>query len=88
MFGDNQSVVTSGMIPHSILNKQWTVMSYHQVHEAIATGILKIFYISKKTNPADMLSKHCGYQEFWPHIKLLLFWKRDTMEINQTKPPS
>jgi hypothetical protein len=39
MFGDNQSVVTSLTLPHSVLKKSHNLLSYHRVHEAIAAGI-------------------------------------------------
>lgn len=81
MFGDNQSVVTSSTIPHSGLNKHHNALSYHHICEAIAAKILSFFHIDGKTNPADILSKHCGFQEFWPHIKALLFWPGDMASI-------
>jgi hypothetical protein len=31
MFGDNQRVVTSSMVPHSCLNKRWNTLSYPHV---------------------------------------------------------
>ena len=69
MFGDNKSVVTSSSIPHSKLNKR------HRVREAIAAKILDFLRIDGKTNPADVLSKHCGHVGAWPHLKWLLFWQ-------------
>jgi len=56
-------------------------LSYHRICEAIAAGILSFFHIDGVTNPADVLLKHCGFQEFWPHIKPLLFWMGDTTNI-------
>ena len=40
MFGDNKSVVTSSMVPHSLLSKRHNILSYHRVREAIAAKIL------------------------------------------------
>ena len=77
MFGDNQSVVTSSTIPHSKLNKRHNAVSYHRVREAIAAGILKFFHIEGAINPADMLSKHCAYPQFWPLLQPILFWRAD-----------
>ena len=37
---NNKSVVTSSTIPHSGLNKCWNMLSYHKVHEAIASNIV------------------------------------------------
>ena len=75
LFGDNQSVVTSSTIPHSSLNKQHNALWYHRVWEAIGGKILASFHIDGKTNPSDVLSKHCGHTDAWPHLKWLLFWR-------------
>jgi hypothetical protein len=74
MFGDNESVITSSTIPHSSLSKRHNALSYHRVREAIAAGILWFYHINGKDNPADVLSKHCGYPQLWPHVQPLLFW--------------
>lgn len=74
MFGDNQSVVTSATIPQSKLNKHHITLSYHKVREAILQGALEFYHIEGKHNPADMLSKFAGYQQFWPVLRPLLFW--------------
>jgi hypothetical protein len=75
MFGDNASVITSSMIPHSSSNKRHNALSYHRVCEAIASDLLWFFHIQGKVNPADVLTKFCGHSVFcWPLIKLSLFW--------------
>jgi hypothetical protein len=74
MFGDNQSVITSSTLPHSRLSKRHNALSYHRVREAIVAGILGFFHIKGEDNPADILSKHCGHPQMWPHTKPLLFW--------------
>ena len=84
MFGDNKSVVTSSTIPHSGLNKRHNALSYHRVREAIAAKILGFFHIDGKKNPADVLSKHGGFQQIWPLIKPLLFWRGDTTVCSDT----
>jgi hypothetical protein len=81
MFGDNQSVVTNSTVPHSQLNKRHNALAYHRVREAIASKILTFFHMDGKNNPADVLSKHCGYQDARPHIQTLLFWAGDTSQI-------
>ena len=88
LFGDNQSVITSSTIPHSPLSKRHNALSYHRVREAIAGKIIKFFHIDGKINPADMLSKHCGHPQMWPHTRPLLFYSGDTSEIKdlQDKP--
>jgi hypothetical protein len=74
IFGDNQSVITSGTIPHSSLNKGHNVLAYHQVCEAIASDVIWFFHISGTVNPADVLTKFLGHAAFWPLIKPFLFW--------------
>ena len=78
MFGDNQSVITSSTIPHSTLKKRHNALSFHRVREAIAANIFQFFKIRSEDNPADILSKHNGYQQAWPHIRALLFWRGET----------
>jgi hypothetical protein len=73
MFGDNQSVVTSSTLPHSVLKKRQNMLAYHRVQEAIAAGILKFFHISGKLNPSDVLNKHLGHQVAFPLLKPFLF---------------
>jgi hypothetical protein len=75
MFGDIQSVVTSSTIPHSKLNKRHIALLYHWVREAITAKVLDFLHIDGKTNPANVLSKHCGHIYAWPHLKWLLFWQ-------------
>jgi hypothetical protein len=74
MFGDNQSVITNSTIPHSKLSKRHVALPYHRVREAIAGNIVSFHHIDGKINPADMLSKHAGYQQLWPMLRTLLFW--------------
>jgi hypothetical protein len=81
MFGGNKSVVLHSTVPHSQLNKRHNALAYHRVREAIAADILRFFHIAGKKNPADILSKHCGHLEAWPHIKPLLFWHGETTII-------
>jgi Reverse transcriptase (RNA-dependent DNA polymerase) len=74
MFGDNKSVITSSTLPHSRLSKRHNALSYHRVREAIVAGVMRFFHIDGTKNPADILSKHCGYPQLWPHTQPLLFW--------------
>ena len=61
MFGDNKTVVDSGSLPHAKLHKRHTMLSYHRVREAIASGMVKFLHIPSEINPADILSKHWGH---------------------------
>jgi len=76
IFGNNKSVVISSTVPHSRLNKRHMALSYHCVREAIATKIMEFHHIDGDINPADMLSKFAGYQQFWPLLRTLLFYGR------------
>jgi len=74
MFGDNESVVTSSTKPHSLLSKRHQYLSYHRVREAIAAGFIDFKHISGASNPADMLSKHCGYPQMKDTLIPLLLY--------------
>jgi hypothetical protein len=78
MFGDNQSVLTSSTIPHSLLSKCHNALSYHRVCGAIARKIFYFCKIEGNQNPADCLTKPAGHQVFWPIVRMLLFWRGDT----------
>jgi hypothetical protein len=73
LFGDNRSVVDSGTIPQSRLNKRHMALSYHKVRETIAAGIMRFLWIPSADNPADILSKHWGYQQVGSLLQSLLF---------------
>ena len=74
LFGNNQSIVMSVTIPHSVLKKWHLALCYHHVREAVSSDILKFVHISSVVNPADILSKHWGYQQIWPVLHPVLFW--------------
>ena len=58
MFGDNKSVVTSSMVPHSLLSKRHNILSSHRVRVAITTKILVFHWCDSSQNKSDILSKH------------------------------
>jgi hypothetical protein len=88
MFGDNKSVVDSSMQLHAKLHKRHTMLSFHRVREAIASGIVGFFYVPGDINPADILSKHWGYSQVRECLTSLLFWKGDTADIIVENPTS
>jgi hypothetical protein len=81
MFGDNQSVVTNSTIPHSSLHKRHNALAYHRVREMIAAKVLGYYWIDGKNNPADIVSKHWGYQQVWQLLKPLLFYSGNTLDL-------
>jgi hypothetical protein len=48
------------------------MLSFHQVCEAIASGMILFSFIPGKLNPADTLSKHWGYSDVWVRLKMLV----------------
>ena len=86
MFGDNGSVVTSSSIPHSPLKKRHLALSYHFTREAIASKAVRFHFIPGDVNPADILSKHWGYQQIWPQMQAILFWRGNTTHLLVDKP--
>ena len=85
MFGDNKTVIDSGSLPHAKLHKRHTMLSYHHVREAIASGMVKFFHMPGGINPADILSKYWGHQQIWKQLQPLLFWKGDTWKLSEKK---
>jgi hypothetical protein len=81
MFGDNKTVVESSIRPHAKLHKRHMALSFHRVREAIAAGIVGFYHVDGVRNPADILSKHWGYQQVWKLLRPLLFWPEDTLDI-------
>ena len=82
MFGDNRAVVSSSSTPKARLHKRHVMLSFHRVREAIAAGVLRFHFINGKNNPADILSKHWGYQQVKVFLKALLFWEGDTLNVS------
>jgi hypothetical protein len=81
MFGDNQSVVNSSTQVHAKLHKRHNMLSFHRVREAVASNMLTYHFIPGNLNPADILSKHWGYDQVWKLLQPLLFWQGDTTLI-------
>jgi hypothetical protein len=77
----NPSVVNSSNIPTGKLHKRHIVLSWHRVRESITAKVLHFIHIPGAINPADMLSKHWGYQQTWAQLQALLFWQGDTTDL-------
>ena len=64
LFGDNQSLITSATrIPKSTLNKGYNALSYNQVWECLAMGIIDLQNVDGKNNPSDILTKFLPYSK-------------------------
>jgi len=81
MFGDKQTVVDSSTVPQAKLHKRHTILSFHHVCEAIASGMIAFYHLPEEINPADTLSKHWGYTKIWSMLQPLLFWQGDTADL-------
>jgi len=81
MFGDNESVIGSSSIPHAKLHKRHNALSFHWVREAMACGFVKCFHLRSAHNPADILSKHWGYQQVKDMLYPLLYKRGNTGDL-------
>jgi hypothetical protein len=81
IFGDNRTVVDSSVVPHAKLHKRHNALSFHRVREAVAAKIVDIYHLSGEYNPADILSKHWGYQTIWRILQPILFFQGDTSQL-------
>ena len=55
-FCDNCGVVKNMIIPESLLYKNFNLMKYHSVHEAVSTDIIQFGEKDGETNSADFLT--------------------------------
>ena len=81
LFGDNKTVVDSCGLPRAQLHKHHILLSFHRVCEAVASKVLTFVHIHGVINPADILSKHWGYQQVRNVLRALLFWQGDSANI-------
>ena len=79
LLGDNQSVITQGTVPSSVLSKRHNALAYHRIRWAVAAKLVKFVKVDGAENVADPLTKYMNYSEAMPLIKPLLFWMGDTI---------
>ena len=72
LFGDNRSVVTSAILPHSTLTKRHNILAFHRVMEAIAMKLMAFYWIQSAYILCDMPSKHWDHPTIYPMILNLL----------------
>ena len=87
MFKDNKSIVASSTLPHSTSNKRLNVLSYHEVREAVASGIVCFENISTNDNPANILTKPLPWHKARTHVEPLLFWKGECVKFSRSGSP-
>ena len=73
MFRYKLAVVNSSTLPSAKFQKRAHLLNYHQVMEAKSWGIIKIFHMDGKDNPADILTKFCSSREGYELLKPLIF---------------
>jgi hypothetical protein len=81
MFGDNKTVIDSSSTPHAKLHKRHNALSFHRVREAVAAKFVDPHFLPGDLNPADILSKHWGYQQVWRIMQPILFHHGDTADL-------
>ena len=85
LFGDNRSVVTSAILPHSTLTKRHNIFAFHRVREAIAAILMAFYWIQSAYNSSDMLSKHWDHPTVYPMtLKLLITRGNITLRPKET----
>jgi hypothetical protein len=78
-----ETATTSGCIVLSVRNtlfwsanshitKRHMALSFHRLRECIAAKIFSYLHISSSDNPADILSRHWGYNQVWETLKAIL----------------
>jgi histone deacetylase 1/2 len=87
LFGDNMSVIKSGTIPASTLNKRHNALSYHTVRSAVAAGIVKLCHIPGAQNLADCLTKHLEPRILEPLVRPHLHWQGAQVEYGPRSQP-
>jgi hypothetical protein len=83
LFGESPSHCSQTPLESNPNPNPNNVLSFHHVHEAIASGYVVLTYLPGKFNPADILSKHWGYQTIWLILKPILFFHGDTADLIQ-----
>lgn len=79
LFGDNKSVIDSGMNPTYKLKKRHDMLAFHRVREVVASDFVRLYHIESASNPADILTKHRTSKQWYQLMKPLIFWTwRDT----------
>ena len=68
-------------MPHSVLKKCHLALAYHYTRKAVASSAINYQFIPGKINPADVLSKHWGYQQVWQLLQPIMFWQGNPLDL-------
>ena len=80
ILGDNKSAVDSSVTNDGKIHQFYIALSFYQVRESVAAGIVNYLFADGKHNPEDTLSKHWVHNDIWPTLKPIFFWPEDNME--------
>ena len=73
LFGENQAVITFSTLLQLPLKKTHNILSYHQVHKAIALKMLPFKFVKSCDNFTNILSTNSTGPWAWTFAYLLLF---------------
>ena len=85
LFGDNESVVTSSTLPHSLLSKRHHALAYHYTREEVVSNMVAFHHIGGDLDPADVPSEHWGHSQVHSMLRPPLFYKGDTLDLIQVE---
>ena len=74
MFGDNVMVINSTVVPASKIQHQSQILNDHRTREDQANGIIEFVHINGNDNPADIVTKICPSNTWYPLANTILFW--------------
>ena len=57
VFCDNEPVTNASMSANATLYRKYFSISYHQAREAVAAGVMLVFYERSFTNHSDLFTK-------------------------------
>ena len=75
MFFNNSLVVNPTFIPDGKIQLQYHILKYHRTREAQSKGVIKFVRISSNEKPANIATKICASNTWFPLMKPLLFWR-------------
>jgi hypothetical protein len=75
LFGYNKSMINSVSEPLGHLHKGHLLLSWHQLREKVAMGIVYYVHVKLAENLADCLTKHLSHVLLWRLIKAKLFYQ-------------
>jgi hypothetical protein len=79
MFGDNNAVIISTLIPSSQLKKKHNACAFHRIRECVAMQVIDFMHIPSVDNLADVLTKPLGGTTFHRLVGHMLFRRHNLL---------